>query len=230
MTDGIPGGRRRALVVDDVPTTSATLRRLLEREGFEVEVTRTIAGAISLLGQHGHYDVAIVDLLLPDSPDDVSEEKRALATLEALRQPLASVSDVRIYTGVSGAALASFVASIGFAFYEKGGALPVSRDPLLAELEAMRSRLDSLSRSIEERDTGNARYLDALADAMCAKLLQRLAVADWSEIRHALAQSKQMRSAAAFVAKLMVTTFIVAIASAIISLLANGFRLWTRGS
>jgi CheY-like chemotaxis protein len=216
-------------VVDDVPTTAATLRRLLELDGFEVEIARTIAGAITLLGQHGHYDVAIVDLLLPDSPDGVSEEKRALATLEALRQPLQSVSDVRIYTGVSGPGLASFVASIGFAFYEKGGGLPVARDPLLAELEAMRARLDDLSRSIEERDPGNARYMDALADSMCSKLLQRLAVADWSEIRHALEHSKQMRSAAAFVAKLMVTTFIVAIASAIISLLANGFRLWTRG-
>jgi hypothetical protein len=167
--------------------------------------------------------------LKPDTPDDVSEERRARATLDALREHLGAVSDVRIYTGVTGASLAAFVASIGFGFYEKGGSLPVSRDPLLVELEAMRARLDGMSRAIEELGPENARHMDALADAMCSRLLQRLAVADWSEIRHALEHSKQLRSHAAFVAKLIVTTFIVAIAGSIVSLLASGFRLWSRG-
>lgn len=229
MKLGETTSRGRALVIDDVPTTVSVLRRLLEREGYDVDVARTAHGALSMLAQPGGYTLAVVDLLLPDSPDADTDEKRARATLEMLRPALASVSDVRIYTGATGAALPSFAASLGFGYYEKGGSLPVASDPVLGELEELRRNLERLAEQVSTLPRSQPPPVEALVDAMCDRLLKRLAVADWSEIRAALEQSKQLRAHAAFAAKLIVTTFIVSMTGALIAMLTHGFRFWSRG-
>lgn len=55
----------QVLVVDDDPTTRDVILRALEREGFEVAVTSTLAGARDRL-ERCDYALAVVDLVLPD--------------------------------------------------------------------------------------------------------------------------------------------------------------------
>jgi len=56
--------RRTALVVDDEPDIADTLRELLEREGFDVQVAADGAAALMAL-DHAEFDVVLSDLRMP---------------------------------------------------------------------------------------------------------------------------------------------------------------------
>lgn len=55
----------RALVVEDNEPVARITRRLLEREGFEVDVAFTATDARRLLAE-GRYDMILLDMVLPD--------------------------------------------------------------------------------------------------------------------------------------------------------------------
>ena len=54
----------RVLVVDDVRLVLTSLRRLLERAGFEVEAAESGADALALLGRT-EVDVVLSDFMMP---------------------------------------------------------------------------------------------------------------------------------------------------------------------
>lgn len=56
----------RIIVVDDDPDVRAIVARCLEDGGFEV-VTRGLAAGIEPLLEEEHFDIAIIDLMLPDA-------------------------------------------------------------------------------------------------------------------------------------------------------------------
>jgi len=60
----------RALVVEDDDAILMLVRRVLEREGFNVEGTKTSAGAIQLLKTIA-YDLLILDLKLPQESGEL---------------------------------------------------------------------------------------------------------------------------------------------------------------
>jgi DNA-binding response OmpR family regulator len=55
---------RRVLVVDDEPNIVMSLRFLMEREGFEVEVVPTGEAALKALGR-GPADLVLLDVMMP---------------------------------------------------------------------------------------------------------------------------------------------------------------------
>lgn len=61
---------KKILIVEDTKTVSMLLAATLKREGFQVDVADTIAGARKLLekkaGKQSKYDLALVDISLPD--------------------------------------------------------------------------------------------------------------------------------------------------------------------
>jgi CheY-like chemotaxis protein len=85
---------RRILVVDDVPDWCATLSRLLTDEGYRVQVTASVDGALSLL-KATLFDLAVIDIRLDDS-DETNVEGLDLAGL--IRRDWPSVK-VIIVTG-----------------------------------------------------------------------------------------------------------------------------------
>jgi two-component system, NtrC family, response regulator AtoC len=54
----------RLLVVEDEDTFSASVQRVLTREGYQVDVADSSESAIRLLG-NGTYDLIISDIILP---------------------------------------------------------------------------------------------------------------------------------------------------------------------
>ncbi len=59
----------RILVVDDEESLQALLRRFLERQGHVVGTASNAAEALAAFAQDA-YDLAVVDLSLPDQPGD----------------------------------------------------------------------------------------------------------------------------------------------------------------
>ena len=57
----MPG--QRILILDDEPNIGSSLRLILEREGYAVTVTRTIADAKAVAGR---ADALLLDVRLPD--------------------------------------------------------------------------------------------------------------------------------------------------------------------
>ena len=55
---------KRVLVVDDEPNIVMSLRFLMEREGFEVEVAPTGEAALKALGR-GPADLVLLDVMMP---------------------------------------------------------------------------------------------------------------------------------------------------------------------
>ena len=55
---------KRVLVVDDEPNIVMSLRFLMEREGFEVEVARTGEAALKALDR-GPADLVLLDVMMP---------------------------------------------------------------------------------------------------------------------------------------------------------------------
>lgn len=69
----LPEMRPRVLVVEDDSTTREALRRVLELEGFDIDVAVDGEKAVGALAQH-RYDVIILDIALPKmSGTDVME-------------------------------------------------------------------------------------------------------------------------------------------------------------
>jgi DNA-binding NtrC family response regulator len=61
MTDS---GRRKVLVVDDEATVGKSIRKALEREGYDIDIA--LSGEDALKMQEGKgYDVMLVDLMMP---------------------------------------------------------------------------------------------------------------------------------------------------------------------
>jgi len=56
---------KKILVVDDDLSILRTLRRVLERNGYEVDTSETAKEALEKMGK-SHYDLALVDVILPD--------------------------------------------------------------------------------------------------------------------------------------------------------------------
>jgi DNA-binding response OmpR family regulator len=56
---------RRVLVVDDEPNIIMSLRFLMEREGFEVEVAQTGAAALAAL-ERKPADLVLLDVMMPE--------------------------------------------------------------------------------------------------------------------------------------------------------------------
>jgi DNA-binding response OmpR family regulator len=56
---------KRVLVVDDEPNIVMSLRFLMEREGFEVEVAPTGEAALTALDQHP-ADLVLLDVMIPE--------------------------------------------------------------------------------------------------------------------------------------------------------------------
>jgi two-component system, OmpR family, response regulator RegX3 len=79
MTDydgGMAGGRRTILLVEDEAAIAEPLAESLGREGFDVDVTQSVAGALEAIAAH-RPDLILLDLMLPDgSGYDVCREVR----------------------------------------------------------------------------------------------------------------------------------------------------------
>jgi DNA-binding response OmpR family regulator len=58
---------RRILLVDDEPSATDILGRLLRRAGFEVEIVGSTADALAA-AELSHFDLVITDMQLPDRP------------------------------------------------------------------------------------------------------------------------------------------------------------------
>jgi DNA-binding response OmpR family regulator len=56
---------KRVLVVDDEPNIGLSLRFLMEREGFEVEVAPTGEAALAALGRRP-ADLVLLDVMMPE--------------------------------------------------------------------------------------------------------------------------------------------------------------------
>jgi DNA-binding response OmpR family regulator len=56
---------KRVLVVDDEPNIVMSLRFLMEREGFEVEVAEDGGAAVAALGR-APADLVLLDVMMPD--------------------------------------------------------------------------------------------------------------------------------------------------------------------
>src|SRR5438270_9459389 len=57
----------RTLLVEDDPDASEAISRVLQKQGFEVELCGTAGAALVRLGLHPKPAAAIIDLGLPDS-------------------------------------------------------------------------------------------------------------------------------------------------------------------
>lgn len=64
-TDGTEP-RPRVLIVDDNVGMLETLTDIAQASGFDIDTTTDGAGADRLMGAH-HYDVAVFDIVLPDT-------------------------------------------------------------------------------------------------------------------------------------------------------------------
>lgn len=74
---------RRVLVVEDEPEIAASLRSLLEREGYTVEVAGSVAAARAALARP--FDVMLLDWRLPDGEGiDLLKELRKTSDLPVL--------------------------------------------------------------------------------------------------------------------------------------------------
>jgi len=72
-SESIPavGGNERILIVDDEPAVAATLKRLLERFGYEVTVRNSSTEALELYrSDPSHYDLVISDQTMPHMTGD----------------------------------------------------------------------------------------------------------------------------------------------------------------
>jgi DNA-binding response OmpR family regulator len=56
---------KRILIVDDDPSILRTLKRVLEKNGYDVDTSETAKEALDKLARN-HYDLALVDVILPD--------------------------------------------------------------------------------------------------------------------------------------------------------------------
>jgi len=71
--DRVPYVRPRALIVEDDRATREALRKILEREGCDIDVAVDGEKAVGFLAQH-HYEVIVLDIVLPKlSGTDVME-------------------------------------------------------------------------------------------------------------------------------------------------------------
>jgi DNA-binding response OmpR family regulator len=70
---------KKILVVDDDVSILRTLKRVLERDGYEVDTSETANEALLKLNWT-HYDLALVDVILPDmkGTDLLANAKKAL--------------------------------------------------------------------------------------------------------------------------------------------------------
>src|SRR3989339_435082 len=59
------GEKVRILVVDDDPSTTSTLKTLLEGEGCDVSIAETGEKTLELIRER-HFDILIIDYMLPD--------------------------------------------------------------------------------------------------------------------------------------------------------------------
>src|SRR5690242_10285167 len=66
VRDRVMTGQRRILLVDDDGELNASLRRLLMREGYEVDQAGSVAETLHFAAAGQPYDAIILDLLLPD--------------------------------------------------------------------------------------------------------------------------------------------------------------------
>jgi len=70
----------RVLIVEDEPQVAASLRELLEREGYATEIARSVAEARRALG--GTFDLMLLDWRLPDGEGiDLLKELRKTSDL-----------------------------------------------------------------------------------------------------------------------------------------------------
>ena len=60
-----PAPRARVLFVDDEPSITTALRRVLSSEPFDVAEANTVADAFTLMAEH-EYDIVVSDELMPD--------------------------------------------------------------------------------------------------------------------------------------------------------------------
>jgi DNA-binding response OmpR family regulator len=70
---------KKILIVDDDVSILRTLKRVLERDGYEVDTSETANEALLKLNWT-HYDLALVDVILPDmkGTDLLANAKKAL--------------------------------------------------------------------------------------------------------------------------------------------------------
>lgn len=71
--------RHKILVVDDLPDWRKTLKGLLIDEGYEVEDTDSLNGALNVL-KNNHFDLVVADLRLDES-DTNNTDGLELATI-----------------------------------------------------------------------------------------------------------------------------------------------------
>jgi two-component system response regulator EvgA len=102
--------RRRVLIIDDNPTFRATVRELLDREGFDV-VAEAGTGVAGIRAAREHRpDLVLVDVQLPDFDGFEVAERLARLALRA-RVILTSSLDDTDYGGlVSGSPAVGFIA------------------------------------------------------------------------------------------------------------------------
>lgn len=65
MSDSSAEATWSALIVEDSATTQIILRQTMESLGFSIDQAENGEEALDLLGEHGMYDVALVDWNMP---------------------------------------------------------------------------------------------------------------------------------------------------------------------
>ncbi|GAG23040.1 unnamed protein product, partial [marine sediment metagenome] len=91
----MPTRKARILAIDEQLYFRSFVEGLLGEEGYEVHTASGGPDALEMLGRDGPFDVAVMDLALPDS-DGISMIGRLRERCETLRVIItSSVGDVR---------------------------------------------------------------------------------------------------------------------------------------
>lgn len=111
--------RPRLLLVDDDAIFCSVLAKALERRGFQVTVTHTVAGALSHI-QRGAPEYAVIDLKLPDQSG---------LTLVSKLNTLDEQTKIVVLTGYASIATAVEAIKLGAMYYLSK---PVNADDIVA--------------------------------------------------------------------------------------------------
>src|SRR5688572_6402238 len=125
------GSLRRLLVVDDNEDMRQTMKRLLERLGYEVEIAANGARALEMQRQVA-ADVLITDIFMPD-PDG----------LETINQVRTNFPDVRIIAMSGGGASireADYLSTATVAGADAVLRKPFSKESLLEALQGLEKK------------------------------------------------------------------------------------------
>jgi DNA-binding NtrC family response regulator len=174
----IPRPRRKVVVVDDERSILLTLEALLQRNGYESQMTGTVSGGLAAIRKHAP-DLVLLDLGLPDGD--------GLDVLRTVRQEFPRTQVIILTANDS---LSNAIESIkegAFHFISKpyapeellglmGRAL--EQQQLMRETEALREEKQQLSQALEKAERQLAPVVKSRSMQEIHGLLERVAPTD----------------------------------------------------